>query len=212
MTLLYYQANYTQAIRYHDKALSIDPNGTYALTGKGKVFVDQGNYTQALQYYKKALALNSTDAGALFEKQNAISKIVAYVSTSGYNRGCIDVQIPNPSERYINQFKNGSNAFIQIYNEGFDVCSGNLPKLGESLKTFNIIVLKDNITDETANTRICTTVSEGYPQAICQNSDNLKPENGSNSIESNILTFDSVPVNASFHSCIQCLIYPNVTL
>jgi hypothetical protein len=77
---------------------------------------------------------------------------------------------------------------------------------------FNIIVLKGNVTDETANTRICTTVSENGPQTICQNLDNLKPENGSNSIESNIFTFDNVPVNASFHSCIQRLIYPNVTL
>ena len=51
------------------------------------------------------------------------------------------------------------------------------------------------------------------PQTICQNLDNLKPENnGSNSIESNIFTFENVPVNASFHSCIQRLIYPNVTL
>ena len=32
------------------------------------------------------------------------------------------------------------------------------------------------------------------------------------SIESNIFTFENVPVNASFHSCIQRLIYPNVTL
>ena len=42
--------------------------------------------------------------------------------------------------------------------------------------------------------------------------DNLKPENGSNSIESNIFTFETVPVNASFHSCIPRLISPNVTL
>jgi hypothetical protein len=66
--------------------------------------------------------------------------------------------------------------------------------------------------DETANTRICTTVSEGGPQTICQNLDNLKPENNSNVIESKVFTFENVPVNASFHSCIQCLIYPNVTL
>ena len=51
-----------------------------------------------------------------------------------------------------------------------------------------------------------------YPQTICQNSDNLKPENNSNSIESHVFTFENVPVNASFHSCIRRLIYPNVTL
>ena len=56
------------------------------------------------------------------------------------------------------------------------------------------------------------TVAEGSPQTICQNLDNLKPENGSNSIESHIFTFEAVPVNASFHSCIQRLISPNITL
>ena len=87
-----------------------------------------------------------------------------------------------------------------------------VPTGAETLKLFNIIVLKGNVTDETVNTRICTTVSEGSPQTICQNLDNLKPENGSNSIESNVFTFENVLVNASFHSCIQRLICPNVTL
>ena len=221
--VIQYYDKATQAIQYYDKALVIDPNYKEALSGKGNAldgignaFYNQGKYTQSIQYYNKALAINSTDSSALFGKQNAISKIVESASTSGYNRGCIDAQIPNPSERYINQFKNGpsfhSHAFMQAYKEGFDACSGNLPKRVETLKMFNVIVLKGNVTDETANTRICTTVSEDSPQTICQNLDNLKPENNSNSIESNIFTFENVPVNASFHSCIQRLIYPNVTL
>jgi tetratricopeptide (TPR) repeat protein len=213
----------TQAMQYYDKALAIDPNYKEALSGKGSAldgignaFYNQGKYTRSIQYYNKALAINST-GGALYGKQDAISKIAESAPTSAYNRGCIDAQIPNPSERYINQSKNGpgfhSDAFMQAYNEGFDTCSGNLPKRVETLKMFNVIVLKDNVTDETANTRICTTVSgEYYPQTICQNLDNLKPKNGSNSIESNLFTFENVPVNASFHSCIQRLIYPNVTL
>jgi len=213
---LHYQGNYMQAIQYYDKALAIDPRDTYALDAIGKVFADQSNYSRAMQYYDKALAVNSTDSGALFDKQNAISKIVESGNTSGYDRGCINAQISNLSERYVNQFNNGpsfhNDAFMLVYNEGFHACSGNLPNRTEILKMFNVIVLKGNVTDETANTRICTTVSEGYPQTICQNLDNLKPENNSNSIESNIFTFENVPVNASFHSCIQRLIYPNVTL
>jgi len=220
---LYDQGNYTQAIQYYDKALAIDPNYKDALNGKGSAldgianaFYNQGKYPQSIQYYNKALAIDPKDSSASYGKQNAISKIAESATTSGYSRGCIDAQIPNPYDRYINQSKNGSTFhnkyFMQVYNEGFNSCSGNLPKLGETLKMFNIIVLKGNVTDETANTRICTTVSEGGPQTICQNLDNLKPENGSNSIESNIFTFENVPVNASFHSCIQRLIYPNVTL
>ena len=42
--------------------------------------------------------------------------------------------------------------------------------------------------------------------------DNLKPENDSNTFESNLFTFENLPVNASFHPCIQHLNYPNVTL
>lgn len=81
---------------------------------------------------------------------------------------------------------------MQVYNEGFDACSGNLQKWVET-KMFNIIILKGNVTDEAAYTRICTTVSEWGPQTICQNLDSLKPENDSNLIESNIFTFENVP-------------------
>jgi tetratricopeptide (TPR) repeat protein len=220
---LYNHGNYTQALQYYDKALAIDPNYKEALSGKGSAldgignaFYNQGKYTQSIQYYNKALAIDPKDSSASQGKQIVISKIAESGLTSGYNRGCADAQIPTPYERYINQSKNGpsfhSDAFMKVYNEGFDACSGNLPKRVETLKMFNQVVLKGNITDETTNTRICTTVSEGYPQKICQNLDNLKPENNSNSIESNIFTFENVPVNASFHSCIQRLIYPNVTL
>jgi tetratricopeptide (TPR) repeat protein len=143
---LHYQGNYTQAIQYYDNALAINPKDIYALGAIGKVFADQSNYTKAIQYYNKALAINSTDPGALFDKQNAISEIVQSGHTSGYNRGCIDKQIPTPSERYINQSKNEPNfhskAFMQVYNEGFNACSSNLPKLGETLKMFNILSLK----------------------------------------------------------------------
>ena len=218
---LYDQGNYTQAmqyydkatqaIQYYDKALAIDPNYKEALSGKGSAlggianaFYNQGKYSQSIQYYNKALAIDPKDSSASYGKQNVISKIAESASTSGYSRGCIDAQIPNPSERYINQSKNGTSihyhAFMQVYNEGFDACSGDLQKRVETLKMFNNIVLNGNVTDETANTRVCTTVSEGGPQTICQNLDNLKPENGSNSIESNVFTFENVPVNASFHS------------
>ncbi len=54
--------------------------------------------------------------------------------------------------------------------------------------------------------------NSGSPQTICQNLDNPKPENRSNSIESNIFTSDTVPVNVSFHSYVQPLISPNITL
>jgi hypothetical protein len=51
----------------------------------------------------------------------------------------------------------------------------------------------------------------GSTQTICQNLDNPKPENRK-SIESNVFASDTVPVNVLFHSCIQRLISPNITL
>jgi hypothetical protein len=46
--------------------------------------------------------------------------------TTGYNRGCSDSQISDPSERYINQPEKGpsfhSDAFMQAYHDGFNAC------------------------------------------------------------------------------------------
>jgi hypothetical protein len=55
-------------------------------------------------------------------------QVYAAAHTSGYNHGCSDAQISNPSDRYINQPEKGSSfhsdAFMQTYNEGFGACSG----------------------------------------------------------------------------------------
>jgi hypothetical protein len=55
--------------------------------------------------------------------------IYAATHTSGYDHGCSDAQISDPSGRYINQPGKGSDfhtdAFMQAYNDGFDTCSGN---------------------------------------------------------------------------------------
>ena len=55
-------------------------------------------------------------------------QVYAAAHTSGYNHGCSDAQISNPSDRYINQPEKGSSfhsdAFMQAYNEGFGACSG----------------------------------------------------------------------------------------
>ena len=98
---------YTRAIENYDKALAIDPNYKYALHDKGLTLSNLGNYVLVIQCFDKALTIAQNDRGALKGKQNAISKLVASAPTSGYNRGCIDAQIPNSSERYINQSKNG---------------------------------------------------------------------------------------------------------
>jgi tetratricopeptide (TPR) repeat protein len=47
--------NYTGAIEFFDKALTIDPHYVNALTSKGIVLDNQGNHTGAIEYYDKAL-------------------------------------------------------------------------------------------------------------------------------------------------------------
>jgi tetratricopeptide (TPR) repeat protein len=57
--------NYTQAIQYLDKALSIDPNFQDALYDRGDALYNLGNYTKAIQYLDKALAIDPNDKYAL---------------------------------------------------------------------------------------------------------------------------------------------------
>ena len=61
------------------------------------------------------------------------SNWLAYASTnnpyqSGYYHGCDDAEIPNSSDRYINQPEKGSafhtDEFMRGYIDGFDACSG----------------------------------------------------------------------------------------
>ena len=51
--------NYTGAIEYFDKALTIQPNDTYALDNIGMALNHRGNYTEAIEYFDKALAHRS---------------------------------------------------------------------------------------------------------------------------------------------------------
>jgi hypothetical protein len=44
--------------------------------------------------------------------------IYAAVHTSGYNHGCSDAQISNPSERYINQPDKGSSSHSDAFMQG----------------------------------------------------------------------------------------------
>ena len=51
--------NFTEVIKYYDKALAIDPNNTDTLINKGNALGSIGNFTEAIKYYDKALAIRS---------------------------------------------------------------------------------------------------------------------------------------------------------
>jgi hypothetical protein len=59
---------------------------------------------------------------------------------AGYNHGCSDARISDPSERYINQPERGpsfhTNEFMRGYNAGYSACSGNNGGGGNGTSTF----------------------------------------------------------------------------
>ena len=67
--------NYTQAIQYFDKVLSIDPKYVKALNNKGNALDDLGNHTGAIQYYDKALAIDPKNVAALYNKGLALYRL-----------------------------------------------------------------------------------------------------------------------------------------
>jgi preprotein translocase subunit SecG len=76
---------------------------------------------------------------------------------SGYNHGCDDAKIADPSERYINQPERGPNfhsdAFMQGYKSGFNSCSvqqyNNLPPSDSPSQTLSLPTMTDQ-GDETS--------------------------------------------------------------
>jgi tetratricopeptide (TPR) repeat protein len=55
---LYYQRQFSEALKLFNQALAIDPHCYEALNGKGAAFAFQGNYTQGLALIQQALELN----------------------------------------------------------------------------------------------------------------------------------------------------------
>jgi tetratricopeptide (TPR) repeat protein len=63
---------HSQAILYFDKALSIDPKNSYALTRKGIALDNLGKHSQAILYFDKALSIDPKNLSALIGKGTAL--------------------------------------------------------------------------------------------------------------------------------------------
>ena len=83
--------NYTDGIKYYDKALAIDPHDVRALINKGWALHKIGNDTGAIEYYDKALAIDPNNTFALTNK-DAILHMLGNNTTSGdaYSTGYSD--------------------------------------------------------------------------------------------------------------------------
>ena len=76
--------NYTEAIKYYDKILRIDPNNMDALTGLGTISYNLGNHTGSINYFNKILIDNSTSKNVLFDKGVALYGLGDYNGSVKY--------------------------------------------------------------------------------------------------------------------------------
>jgi tetratricopeptide (TPR) repeat protein len=74
----YYREEYSEAIKWYDKVIEIDPNYVVALCNKGMALLNLGKYKQAIEWYDKALAVDSEDVFALRQKGWALYNLGKY--------------------------------------------------------------------------------------------------------------------------------------
>ena len=69
--------NYTEAIQYYDKALSISPINIVVYHDKANALFNLGNYTEAIQYYDKVLKINPNDGQTVNNKHVAQTYLIS---------------------------------------------------------------------------------------------------------------------------------------
>ena len=72
---LFDAGNYTAAIQYYTKALTINSTDTDALNGKANSLANLDNSTGAIQFFDKALSINPKDTDALDGKGFALDAL-----------------------------------------------------------------------------------------------------------------------------------------
>ena len=70
---LFQLEKYDEAIKCYDKAMEIQPNYSYAWSGKGNVYSNLKKYDEAIKCYDKAIELESDNVYAWNGKGNVYS-------------------------------------------------------------------------------------------------------------------------------------------
>ena len=73
--VLYDSQNYTGALRYYDRGLSIDPNNACTLNRKGLTLYNLGNYTGAIDVYDRSLSIDPNYAEVQANKKLALDAL-----------------------------------------------------------------------------------------------------------------------------------------
>src|SRR5919198_1567473 len=78
------QGKLSEAVKYYDKALAIDPNNIFALNYKGFDLIRLGNNTEGIKYADKALSIDPKYIDALNTKGNGLSNSGNYSGAMKY--------------------------------------------------------------------------------------------------------------------------------
>jgi len=108
---LYNQSNFTEALQYFDKALSIDPRNAEALNDKADALRKLGNNTEALKYYDKALDIDPKNPDALNDKGVAFENLGNNTEALKYYDKALDID-----SRYIDSMNNKGIVSLNLKN------------------------------------------------------------------------------------------------
>jgi tetratricopeptide (TPR) repeat protein len=83
--------NYTEAIKYFDKVLAINPKYDDALDDKGNALNNMGKYKEAIIYLNRSLAINANDPYALKNIGWALNGLGKYTEAIKYLNTALDI-------------------------------------------------------------------------------------------------------------------------
>ncbi len=74
----YYKKEYSDALKWYDKVLKIEPDEISALNNKGLALKNQGKIEEAIEWHDKALKIDSNDVDTLNNKGSALDDLGKY--------------------------------------------------------------------------------------------------------------------------------------
>lgn len=130
---------------------------------------------------------------------------------AGYDHGCDDADISNPSDRYINQPEKGlsfhTDEFMQGYNAGYNDCSDDSGDSQSATdETFKVNVVLTGVDSLTGKLNVCVTPSDG--DIRCRAVDPFSDSRaGTVDLEDFVFNTDENPVLGKFQVCVA-YVYP----
>jgi len=115
-----FQSEYTKAINYYEKALSIDPNFMRAVVNIGSAYKKTGEFQKANEFYDRAIRLNPISA------IDFNTRGVAYFHLAQYQKALEDLnRAIDLNPKFAMAYSNRASAYINLgqYQEALDDCN-----------------------------------------------------------------------------------------